>query len=125
MNKRRKKGIYNLYNIVSIVCIELIIISLFIIFEPAKFIRSGIENIQTAIKNSKEEKEISKDDAKEIAIERFKKLGETNINKESLTVLEVDREDGLYYFIYSNNNSLELSAKGGHVIRINAEPVSE
>lgn len=125
MDKRRKKGRYNLYNITVIICFALIVLSLCIIFEPDKYVRAGIESVQTMISKSKEEKEISQDDAKDIAIEKFKELGENDITKDDIKAIQVEREDELYYYVYTKKNSIEISIKGAHITRINAVPVTE
>lgn len=70
-------------------------------------------------------KDASEDKAREIAVEEFKKLGET-VSKESLTVLDLQRKDGLmYYYIKSTKNTCEIRKKDGVVTRINANPVNQ
>lgn len=121
MEKKRKKG-FNIRVFAIILCILIIIASLCIIFRPDKIITAyGLEVFQPKI--GKDE-EITKQQAREIAIKQFEKMGE-NIEKEKLEVLELQRKDGQYYYISAKRNSLEIRKKGGEITRINAVPVKE
>lgn len=121
MEKKRKKG-FNIRIFAIIICILIIIASLFIIFKPYKIITAyGLEVFQPKIEK---DEEITKQQAREIAIKQLEKMGE-NIEKEKLEVLELQRQDGKYYYISSQRNSLEIRIKGGEITRINAVPVKE
>lgn len=74
--------------------------------------------VSQGIQNSSEDK------AREIAVAEFAKLGE-NVTKDSLTVLNLERKDGLmYYYIKSSKNTCEVRKNDGVVTRINANPVN-
>ena len=121
MEKKRKKG-FNIRIFGIIICIILIIASLCIIFRPDKIITTyGLEVFQPKI--GKDE-EITKDQAREIAVKQFEKMGE-NVDKNKLEVLDLQRKDGQYYYISAQRNSLEIRVKGGEITRINAVPVKE
>ena len=51
-------------------------------------------------------------------------MGE-NVAQDSLEVIKLQRDDGLYYYISSEKNTLEIRIKGGEITRINAVPVKE
>ena len=75
--------------------------------------------------SSNTKKETGEDRAREIAAAEFEKLGE-KVDKSSLTVLNLERKDGLmYYYIKSEKNTCEVRQKDGVVTRINANPVNE
>lgn len=121
MAKKRKKG-FNIYALAIILCIIIILVSLWIIFRPDKLITPyGLEVIQSKFSKSEE---ISEDEARKIAVKQFEKMGE-EVNKDSLEVVKLERDDGLYYYISSAQNSLEVRIKGGEITRINAVPVKE
>lgn len=121
MAKKRKKG-FNFYTFAIILCIIIILASLWVIFRPDKLITPyGLEVIQE--KFSKNE-EISENDARKLAVKQFEKMGE-NVAQDSLEVIKLQRDDGLYYYISSEKNTLEIRIKGGEITRINAVPVKE
>lgn len=75
--------------------------------------------------SSKEKGEASEDRAREIAVEEFEKLGD-KVSKESLTVLNLERKDGLmYYYIKSDKNTCEVRKQDGVLTRLNANPVNQ
>lgn len=107
----------NWYNILSFICIILIIVSIYIIIKPEKKISSsGIEIIQTGIKDGEE---ISEEDAKKVAVKQFKILGEKT-KTENIKVEKIRREKEEYYYITSAENSLEIRINGGIIERINS-----
>lgn len=121
MAKKRKKG-FNFYTFAIILCIIIILASLWVIFRPDKLITPyGLEVIKE--KFSKNE-EISENDARKLAVKQFEKMGE-NVAQDSLEVIKLQRNDGLYYYISSEKNTLEIRIKGGEITRINAVPVKE
>lgn len=70
-------------------------------------------------------KETSEDKAREIAVAEFEKLGE-KVSKDSLTVLNLERKDGLmYFYIKSEKNTCEVRKKDGVLTRLNANPVNQ
>lgn len=120
-NMRKKKG-HRGYKFVIIACIILIVISLCILFRVDKYINPyGLEVIESVF--SKDE-EITEKQARKIAEEQFEKLGE-NVNKNMLEVVELKRNDDLYYYVSSEKNTCEISKKGGKITRINAIPTNE
>ena len=75
--------------------------------------------------DSNNNKDISQDRAKEIAVQEFAKLGE-NVNKNDLTVYELTRNDGLlYYYIKSSKNTCEVRKQDAVVTRLNAQVVNQ
>lgn len=121
-NKIKIKKILTPYNIIIVISILLIILSLYIIFKPnKKFTPYGVEIVQSKVGKNKE---ITEDEAREIAVKQFEKLNE-NVEKTSLEVIKLERNDGLYYYISSEKNTMEVRVKGGKVTRINAVPVEE
>lgn len=121
-SKTKLKKILTPYNIIIGISIILIILSLYIIFKPnKKYTSYGVEIVQSRVGKNKE---ITEDEAREIAVKQFEKLNE-NVEKASLEVIKLERNDGLYYYISSEKNTMEVRIKGGKVTRINAVPVEE
>lgn len=116
------KKIFNLYNLAMILCIIVILFSLYIIIKPhIKF--SSISKEQTKIQEDEGKKEISEDKARKIAQKKFKELGEKKVNKDSLKVTLIQRDSELYYYVCSLDNTVEISQKTGKIIRINSANV--
>ncbi len=69
------------------------------------------------------ESEINEDEARKIAQKKFKKLGEKKINKESLKVTLIQRDNELYYYVCSLENTIEISQKNGKIVRVNSANV--
>jgi len=108
INKKIKK-MFNLYNIAIAGCIIIVIVSLCIIFLPNKSkSKNEIEIVQSGIE---ETKEITEDEARKLAVEQFKKIGE-KIKKDELAVSKIKRDTEEYYYIRSKDNSLEIRIKG-------------
>ena len=145
MNKRRRKKGYDAYSIAIVVCVVLITTSLWVIFEPHKLIMSGIQSAKTKIEagsaknednksgdsNSNTKKQsteqdgkISEDAAKDIAVKKFKELGE-DVDKESLDIVQLERSKKMYYFVSSDKNTMEVSVDEGKITRVNAVPVKD
>ena len=117
-----KKEIFNVYNFSILGCCIIILVSLYILFQPVKMVTpSGITVVQT---NVKETEDIAEDEAKKVAVEQFKELKE-NVKKEEVNIQKIQREGEEYYYITSQQNSLEIKIKGGTITRINAMPVKE
>lgn len=117
-----KKLKLDLYNVATIFCIVVIIVSVIIIIKPNKKITPyGVEIVQ---ESKYRNKEITEDDAKEIAIKQFKILGE-NTTTDQLEVIKLKRNNELYYHVASHKNNLEIKINGGEITRINAASVDE
>lgn len=117
-----KKEILNVYNFSILGCGIIILVSLYILFQPVKVVTpSGITVVQT---NVKETEDIAEEEAKKVAVEQFKELKE-NVKKEEVNIQKIQREGEEYYYITSQQNSLEIKIKGGTITRINAMPVKE
>ena len=111
------KKVFNLYNLAMILCIIVILASLYVVIKP-NFNFSTIGNIQTGIQRN--ENEINEDEARKIAQKKFKELGEKKINKESLKITLIQRDNKLYYYVCSLENTIEISQKSGKIVRVNS-----
>ena len=124
---RKVKRLFNLYNIAILACIIIILISLFIIFRPnlgkiGSTADSNIELVDTEIRG---EDEITEEQARKVAVKKFKKLGEKKVKQEDLNVKKILRSQEEYYYISSAENTLEIKIKGGTITRINSAVVNE
>ena len=144
MKRKTKKWLkkhLNLYNMGIIVAVLMIIISLIVIFRSN--IAAGFSAIGSTIKDmtyhpeerdfngvkvvaskKREDQEITEDEARDMAITQFERLGE-NVNKDDIRIVKLKRNDNMYYFISSKENTMEISIQGGIVTRINAVVVPE
>lgn len=142
---KKKKRANRIY-IGIVLCIILIVVSIAILLMPSdfKFEFPKIElpkiewfkekdknndsedkNDKNNVSNSNVKREASEDRAREIAVAEFEKLGE-KVSKDSLTVLNLERKDGLmYYYIKSEKNTCEVRKQDGVVTRLNANPVNQ
>lgn len=120
---KKIKRLFSIYNLAILVSIIIILISLYIIFMPNEktIIHNGIEVEQSNIEN---EKQITENQAKKLAVKQFKKLKE-DVKEEELNIIKIQRENEEYYYITSVNNSLEIKINGGKITRINAALVEE
>lgn len=119
---RQRRAIFNIYNLVILVCCIIIIGTLYIMFQPVKTMASnGMTVVETSVKKTED---IAEDNAREIAVMQFKELKE-EIQKEELDVQKIQRNGEEYYYIISKHNSLEMRIKGGTITRINATSVEE
>ncbi len=116
------KKIFNLYNLAMILCIIVILFSLYIIIKPHNNF-SLISKEQTNVQGDEGKKEISEDKARKIAQKKFKELGEKKVNKDTLKVTLIQRDSELYYYVCSLDNTVEISQKTGKIIRINSANV--
>lgn len=114
---------YLIYSLAIIFCIIVIVIGLCIFLKPqkTKTTPSGIEVVDT---NVGENSEISEEDAKDVAVKQFKKLGE-KVSKEDLNIKKIKRQEEEYYYITSKANTMEIKLKGGKITRINSAPIEE
>lgn len=119
---KKLKKMFNLYNFAMVLCIIVILFSLYIIIKPhINF--SSISKEQTNVQEDEGKKEISEDKARKIAQKKFKELGEKKVNKDSLKVTLIQRDSELYYYVCSLDNTVEISQKTGKIIRINSANV--
>lgn len=144
MKRKTKKWLkkhLNLYNLGIIVAVLMISISLIVIFRSnitAGFSAIGstireityrpverdFNGVKVVASKKREDKEITEDEAREMAVTQFERLGE-NVNKDDLRIVKLKRNDNMYYFISSKENTMEISIVGGIVTRINAVVVPE
>lgn len=125
---RKLKKVFNLYNLAIIVCVVLIVVSLFIIFKPEKKEETSKSSNNTEmVQNKKKDnkKEIKEEKAREIAKKRFEQLGEKDINEKELQVKKITRNGENSYYVVSANNTVEVRAKDGKIIRVNSVVVEE
>ncbi len=101
--------------IIGIIIAILLIITLILIFKPKEKTVDGVKIIST---NKQENEEITEDEAREIAVKQFKRLGE-KIEKNELEVVEIVRKEEKYYYISSYSNTLEIKILGGEITKIN------
>lgn len=116
---KKMRRIFNIYNLAVVLCVITIIVTLLIIFKPnnKKITSEGVEIVQAKLGS---DEEISENDAKKLAIKQFKKIGESNIDEESLKVLKIQRKGKEFYYISSKENTLEIQILGGNITRINS-----
>lgn len=67
--------------------------------------------------------EISEEDARRIAKEKFESMGENGIQEGSLDVIKIKRKEVLYYYVASSQNNLEVRIEDGVIARLNSEVV--
>ena len=79
------------------------------------------DTINTTIKD---EEEIAKENAINIAIEKFRELGE-NTTATELEVIKIKRKYELYYYISSKENTVEVRIEDNKITRVNSVPVKE
>lgn len=118
MSKRVKRMCS--YNLAIILCVIVIIVALIIIFKPSnnkKITSDGVEIVQAKIDSNEA---ISEEDAKELAIKQFKKIGESDIDEGNLKVLKIQRQGEEFYYIASKENTVEIQIIGGDITRINS-----
>lgn len=121
--KRKLKRALTPYHIATTICLIVLIISLCIILKPeTKKTPSGITVVSS---KTKENEEITEEEAKELAIKQFKKIGEKNLEKNKINIIKIDRNGEEYYYVTSAENTAEIKIKGGQITRINSASVTE
>ena len=111
------------YHIATTICLIVLITSLCIILKPeTKKTPSGITVVSS---KTKENEEITEEEAKELAIKQFKKIGEKNLEKDKINIIKIDRNGEEYYYVTSAENTAEIKIKGGQITRINSASVTE
>lgn len=145
---KKKRRVFTLYNFMVLVCIAVILVSAYYLFdledEVSGFIASTKETVgnfignigkssdedkaknkntaknETKTPNGSNDREITEDEAKSIAVKRFTALGEANVSAESVSVKKIRRSGEEYYYITSAENTLEVKIKGGNITRVNS-----
>ena len=121
--KRKLKRALTPYHIATTICLIVLITSLCIILKPeTKKTPSGITVVSS---KTKENEEITEEEAKELAIKQFKKIGEKNLEKDKINIIKIDRNGEEYYYVTSAENTAEIKIKGGQITRINSASVAE
>ena len=121
--QRKLKRALTPYHIATTICLIVLIISLCIILKPeTKKTPSGITVVSS---KTKENEEITEEEAKELAIKQFKKIGEKNLEKDKINIIKIDRNGEEYYYVTSAENTAEIKIKGGQITRINSASVTE
>ena len=121
--KRKLKRALTPYHIATTICLIVLITSLCIILKPeTKKTPSGITVVSS---KTKENEEITVEEAKELAIKQFKKIGEKNLEKDKINIIKIDRNGEEYYYVTSAENTAEIKIKGGQITRINSASVTE
>lgn len=124
MNKLKK--IFNLYNLAIFTCIVVIIVSLYIIVNPNidQVIRNIEEEVKIKENVSENNEEISEEQARKIAKEKFKEMDE-KVKENQLEVIAIKRDNEDYYYISSEKNTMEIRKKDGKITRINSVKIAE
>ena len=121
--KRKLKRALTPYHIATTICLIVLITSLCIILKPeTKKTPSGITVVSS---KTKENEEITEEEAKKLAIKQFKKIGEKNLEKDKINIIKIDRNGEEYYYVTSAENTAEIKIKGGQITRINSASVTE
>ena len=121
--KRKLKRALTPYHIATTICLIVLITSLCIILKPeTKKTPSGITVVSS---KTKENEEITEEEAKELAIKQFKKIGEKNLEKDKINIIKIDRNGEEYYYVTSAEITAEIKIKGGQITRINSASVTE
>ena len=121
--KRKLKRALTPYHIATTIWLIVLITSLCIILKPeTKKTPSGITVVSS---KTKENEEITEEEAKELAIKQFKKIGEKNLEKDKINIIKIDRNGEEYYYVTSAENTAEIKIKGGQITRINSASVTE
>ncbi len=119
--KKRKKG-FNGVIFAVLICVILVIIALCVIFRIDEIIMPQALEIIDMFFDSNHD--TTEEEAINIAVKQFEKLKE-KVNKDDLKAIKIQRKDGLYYYIESKENTLEIKVEGGKVVRINGILVNE
>ena len=121
--KKKLKRALTPYHIATTICLIVLITSLCVILKPeTKKTPSGITVVSS---KTKENEEITEEEAKELAIKQFKKIGEKNLEKNKINIIKIDRNGEEYYYVTSAENTAEIKIKGGQITRINSASVTE
>lgn len=139
--KRFKKKKFKWHKLVIIICLALITVSLYFIFKYKdklnfKNIFGGsnkssindknntVDGVEIVPNDNKENKEISEEDAKNIAIRQFANLGE-GANPNKLNVIRLQRNGEEFFYVSSPKNTVEIRISDGKITKINSVVVEE
>lgn len=117
--------------IISILCIVLILMwVIMFVLKKDKVDNNQLNlvngNVSTNEQlNNASQDSTSEEDARNIAVNKFKELGESDVIKDKLSVKKIKKKDGEYYYISSVNNTLEIRIADGAITRINSVKVKE
>lgn len=126
--KRKLKKLLNLYNLAIAACVVLIVVALCVMLKPDSKEETSKASNNTKVAQSEKKdnkKQIKEEKAREIAKKRFEQLGENDVKESELDVKKITRNGEDSYFISSTNNTLEVRATDGKIIRINSVVVDE
>lgn len=134
--KRFKKKKFNFYKLAIILCLALIIASLYFIIKYKVKPNNATNGSNISSKNDKsntvdgvevvpnDNKEISEEDAKSIAIRQFANLGE-GANPNKLNVIRLQRDGEEFFYVSSPKNTVEIRISDGKITKINSVVVEE
>ena len=151
-NLKKLKRIFCFRNVAIVLCIFIIVTSLYIAFKPNlvevfsninigdgsnhntnndKDLGNNTDNTNTNKDNINNNKvidikssgQISEDDARKVAKKQFESLGETKIKTDELKVQQIKRSGEEYYYISSKENTLEIRIQDGKITRLNSVSV--
>lgn len=126
--KRKLKKLLNLYNLAIAACVVLIVVALCVMLKPDSKEETSKASNNTKVAQSEKKdnkKQIKEEKAREIAKKRLEQLGENDVKEAELDVKKITRNGEDSYFISSTNNTLEVRATDGKIIRINSVVVDE
>lgn len=123
--KRKLRRIFNLYNLLILICVIVTAVSIFYFVNPdftswfgTKYKEvDGVKIIQTGMKD---DDVMDEGQAKRVGVKQFKELGEKDIKESDLHIEKIQRKGVEYYYIKSSKNTMEIRIKGGVVSRINS-----
>ena len=109
IQKKVKIGI--IIGVITIIVIGIVIGTLYQLDKSHQILGGSLEGFFEGEENVK-------DKAIEIAVKKFKELGE-KVKKEQLEVLKIQRKGELYYYISAKENSLEIKISDLQITRVN------
>ena len=110
------KKYFNLSTLLIFGVIIIMIVSLIMVFVVRK--RSTAGGVEIVASRTKQDEEITEEEARKVAVKQFKILGE-KVKAEDLKVIKIKRMEVEYYYITSRENTLEIKILGGQIERIN------
>ncbi len=110
IQKKVKIGI--IIGVITIIVIGIVIGTLYQLDKSHQILGGNLEGFFEG------EEEKQKEKAIEIAVKKFKELGE-KVKKEQLEVLKIQRKGELYYYISAKENSLEIKISDLQITRVN------
>lgn len=141
--KKKLSKKFSVQTLLIILCAVIVAVCLFIIFKPDDMtismpkinvstsevgekmpkidfekIFGGIGSLFTGGIKQQNKTLIDEEQAREKAVNKFKELGE-EVNKDSLKVYEIDRDNQKDYFIKSEKNTMEIRKSDGQIVRVN------